>query len=213
MTIERPMFPPRAEEHCQIILLVIGRKAAGVSPSAAAIRIELEHTAPRVRPPDGISETLKNRNLRDGRKPQWSKAEAAREYWRARLDMESGISTAQRHGIPEGTNHPPHIADDRWTLLANWRLSVAAQLMTPTPDTRAIAWKKAALEGEQWQWTDLTKERIEHAIADDEAFLNTHPVRTKLLKQRGKARMKRRRRSVRKRNRQWIAAHARRLRR
>jgi hypothetical protein len=120
MTIERPMFPPRAEEHCQIILLVIGRKAAGVSPSAAAIRIELEHTAPRVRPPDGISETLKNRNLRDGRKPQWSKAEAAREYWRARLDMESGISTAQRHGIPEGTNHPPHIADDRWTLLANW---------------------------------------------------------------------------------------------
>jgi len=57
--------------------------------------------------------------------------------------------------------------------------------MTPAPDTRAIAWKKAALEGEQWQWTDLIKERIERAIADDEAFLNTHSVRTKLLKQRG----------------------------
>jgi hypothetical protein len=107
MTIERPMFPPRAEEHCQIISLVDRQKGRrrisirGGNPllegPAETYSIELEHTAPRVRPPDGISETLKNRNLRDGRKPQWSKAEAAREYWRARLDMESAISTAQRH--------------------------------------------------------------------------------------------------------------------
>ena len=114
MTIERPMFPPRAEEHCQIISLVDRQKGRrrisirGGNPllegPAQTYSIELEHTAPRVRPPDGISETLKNRNLRDGRKPQWSKVEAAREYWRVRLDMESAISTAQRHGIPEGTN-------------------------------------------------------------------------------------------------------------
>jgi hypothetical protein len=187
MTIERPMFPPRADEHCQIISLVDRQKGRrrisirGGNPllegPAETYAIELEPTASRVRLSDGISETLKNRNLRDERKPQWSKAEATREYWRARLDMESAISAAQRQGIREGADHPPHIADDRWTILANWRLSVAAQLMTPAPDTRAIAWKKAALEGKQWQWTDLTKERIERAIADDLAFLAAHPVR------------------------------------
>jgi hypothetical protein len=43
------------------------------------------------------------------------------------------------------------------------------------------------LEGEKWKWSDLTRERIDRAIADDERFLNAHPVRTKLLKQRGEA--------------------------
>jgi hypothetical protein len=195
MTIERPMFPPRADEHCQIISFVDRQKGRrrisirGGNPllegPAETYAIELEPAAPRVRPPDEISETLKNRNLRDERKPQWSEAEATREYWRACLDMEAAISVAQREDIPEGANHPPIIADDRWKLLAKLRLSIAAQLMTPAPDTRAVAWKKAALRGGQWEWTDLTKERIERAIADDEAFLNTHPVRTKLLKQRG----------------------------
>jgi hypothetical protein len=196
MTIERPMFPPRADEHCQIISFVDRQKAGrrisirGGNPllegPVETYAVELEPAA-RVRPQDGISETLKNRHLRDARKPQWDKAEATRKYWHTRLEMDSAIDAAQRHGIPEGTNHPPHIADDRWTLLANWRLSVAAQLMTPAPDTRAIAWKKAALEGEQWKWTDLKKESIERAIADDETFLNTHPVRTKLLKHGGAA--------------------------
>jgi hypothetical protein len=197
MTIERPMFPPRADEHCQIISFADRQKAdrristrAGnpfLDGPAYTLSIDLEPTAPRVRAQDGISETLKNRNLRDARKPQWSKAEATREYWRARLDMDGAISVAQDRGIPEGANHPPHIPDDRWTLLANWRLAIAAQLSTPAPDTRAVAWKKAALEGEQWQWTDLTRERIDRAIAADEAFLNAHPVRSKLLKQRCEA--------------------------
>jgi hypothetical protein len=179
----------------QIISLVDRQKAGrrisirGGNPllegPAETYAIEIEPTAPRVHFQDGISETLKNRNLREARKPQWSKAEATRKYWRARLEMESAISVAQRRDIPEGLNHAPHNPDERWTILANLRLSIAAQLMTPAPDTRAIAWKKVALEGEQWKWTDLTRERIERAIADDEAFLKTHPMRTKLLKQRG----------------------------
>jgi hypothetical protein len=101
--------------------------------------------------------------------------------------MISAVSRAQSHGIAEGTNHLPHDPDAEWAALANWRLSIAAQLMTPAPDTRAIAWKKTALAGGQWKWSDLTEERIKHAIAADEAFLNAHPTRTKLLKQRGRA--------------------------
>ena len=151
---------------------------------AETYAIELEPIARAARPQDGISETLKNRNLRNARKPQWGRADAAREYWRRRLDMESGISTAQRHGIPEGANHPPRIPDDRWAMIANWRLSIAAQLMTPAPDTRAIAWKKAALDGGEWEYTDLTRERIERAIADDEAFLAEHPMRQSIRRKR-----------------------------
>jgi hypothetical protein len=64
--------------------------------------------------------------------------------------MENAISGAQSHKLPEGNNHAPHDPNERWTLLATWRLSVAAQPLTPAPDTRAIAWKKAALDGEQW---------------------------------------------------------------
>jgi hypothetical protein len=194
MTIERPMFPPRADEHCQVISFADRQKAVrrisirGGNPllegPAETYAVEIE-TTPRVRAPDGISETLKNKNLRDERKPQWRKAEAARGYWHARLEMEAAIGWAQNVGAPEGDDHPDHNPDERWTLLAHWRLAVAAQLMTPAADTRAIAWKKTALEAGQWKWTDLTKEKIERAIADDEAFLNSHPTRTKLLKQRG----------------------------
>ena len=53
---------------------------------AETYAIELEPIARAARPQDGISETLKNRNLRNARKPQWGRADAAREYWRRRLD-------------------------------------------------------------------------------------------------------------------------------
>ena len=196
MTIERPMFPPAADEHCQIISFADRQKAGrrisirGGNPllegPAETYAIEIEPIQPRV-PQDGISETLKNRNLRDARKPQWTKAETTREYWHARREMVRAILWAQSHDIPEGAKHPPYNSDDDWAALANWRLSIAAQLLTPAPDTRAIAWKKAALEGGQWKWSDVTRERIERAIADDEIFLKSHPTRTKLLKQRGNA--------------------------
>jgi hypothetical protein len=145
---------------------------------ADTLSTELEPTA-RERPQDGISETLKNKNLRDARKRQWSRAEATREYWRACLDMESAISIAQSRGLPEGANHLPHNPDDRWTILAKWRLAVAAQLLALAPDTRAIAWKKAALAGGQHRFTDVKSERIERAIADDAAWLAAHPTRAK----------------------------------
>jgi hypothetical protein len=39
----------------------------------------------------------------------------------------------------------PQIRDERWTLLTNWRQAIAQQLLTPAPDTAAMALKKAAL--------------------------------------------------------------------
>jgi hypothetical protein len=93
------------------------------------------------------------------------------------LGTESAISCAQRHGLPEGNNHPPHNPDERWTLLVNWRQAIAQQLLTPAPDARAVTWKKAAMADGQHEFTDIKTERIERAIADDLAFLAAHPVR------------------------------------
>ena len=93
------------------------------------------------------------------------------------MEMESAISCAQRHGLPEGNNHPAHNPDERWTLLANWRQAIAQQLLTPAPDTAAVAWKKAALAAGQHKFTDVKTERVERAIANDLAFLAAHPVR------------------------------------
>jgi hypothetical protein len=92
--------------------------------------------------------------------------------------MESAISCAQSHGLPEGNNHPPHNPDERWTLLANWRQAIAQQLLTPAPDTAAVAWKRAALARNDYViGRNIEKARVERAIADDLAFLAAHPVR------------------------------------
>jgi hypothetical protein len=132
------------------------------------------------RPPassGSLSATAGNWQLRVARREVWREAETIREYWKARLGMESAIFRAQSHGLPEGNNHPPHNPDERWTLLANWRQAIAQQLLTPAPVTAAVAWKKAALDGGQHEFTDVKTERIERAIADDLAFLAAHPVR------------------------------------
>jgi hypothetical protein len=71
--------------------------------------------------------TRQNRRLRDARREAWREAGIIREYWKARLKMESAISSAQSHGLPEGNNHPPYNPDDRWALLANWRQAIAQQ--------------------------------------------------------------------------------------
>jgi hypothetical protein len=50
-------------------------------------------------------------------------------------------------------------------------------VLTPAPDTAAVAWKKAALAAGQHEYTDIKTERIERAIADDVEFLAAHPIR------------------------------------
>jgi hypothetical protein len=91
----------------------------------------------------------------------------------------AAIERAQIHDLPEGKNHPPRDPNERWVMLANLRQAIAQQLLTPAPDTAAIAWKKAALAGGDHEYTDVKPERIERAIADDVAFLTSHPTRIK----------------------------------
>ena len=123
----------------------------------------------------GLSETCRNGLLRAERDEVWRRADAVRDYWKARLEMEAAIARVKH--LPEGNNHPPHNPDDRWTLLANWRQALVQQLLTPAPTAAAVNWKKAAFAAGQHKHTDVKAERIERAIADDLAFLAAHSVR------------------------------------
>ncbi len=124
-----------------------------------------------------LTETCKNARLREGRKLAWGCADAARAYWRGRFDFESALSHAQSRGIAEGKLHPVVDRDERMMIVDKWRAAIAAQLLTPAPDVAAITWKRTALRGGQHEYTDVTTERIERAIADDVAFLAAHPTR------------------------------------
>ena len=124
-----------------------------------------------------VSPTAKNLRMRNERWGAWREAETIRQYWAARLEMESEISRVQSHDLPEGDNHPPHDPNERWEMLANWRQAIVQQLFTPAPDVASVAWKKTALAAGQHKYTDIKTGRIERAIADDAAFIAAHPVR------------------------------------
>jgi hypothetical protein len=50
-------------------------------------------------------------------------------------------------------------------------------MLTPAPNAREVAWKRAQLEGEKWKYSGLTPARIEQAIAEDDEWLKAHPTR------------------------------------
>jgi hypothetical protein len=122
-----------------------------------------------------LTGTRQNFLLRQERHQAWREADAIRTYWRARLKMEGALYRVQ--GLPEGNNHPPYDERERLVLIANWRQAVVKQLLTPAPDTRAVAWKRDALARNQHKHTDIKTERIERAIAEDMTFLAWHPIR------------------------------------
>jgi hypothetical protein len=122
------------------------------------------------------TETAKNGWLREKRKQAWRTAEAATRYWRVRIDFDHAVSIAQREEIPEAAYHP--IVDSKdLRLVERYREAFVRQLLAPAPDLMSVAWKKAALAGGQYRYVGVSSERIEHAIADDLAFLAAHPIR------------------------------------
>jgi hypothetical protein len=129
-------------------------------------------------PDDAETLTITNRNkrLREQRYDVWRKAAAATCYWRAMLDLHHAISVGQDHGIPETSRHPP-TTQYNWPLLENYRKAEVEQLLTPAPTVALVKWKQDVFAKGQYRFTDVKKERIEKAIADDLAFLASHAIR------------------------------------
>jgi hypothetical protein len=55
------------------------------------------------------TETCRNFRLRQQRQNNWREADARREYWQIAMKMDGAVSRAQRHGLPEGDQHPEHV--------------------------------------------------------------------------------------------------------
>src|ERR1700676_3812864 len=148
MTLERPMFPPRADEHlnCQIIQFsAIARPAreAGKKLSAAEVTAICERISPTLTPrqrrrqgkpelPPPATETAKNARIRTERRDAWWLAERAADYWHARFKWRDELETAQKYGIGDSASFPAPVGG-RFEAVDIWRGAVAKQLLTPAP--------------------------------------------------------------------------------
>jgi hypothetical protein len=147
MTIERPMFPPRAEsvdspspfEGVDVASNVI-KFPFGVSRKAHARKRRAMPASEIIhddRPKAG-SETAGNGRLRKERNEVWRMAAAATRYWKARIDFEDAVERAQRMGMPEGRSHPAVNDHDRIPMVGRWRAALVEQLLTPAWDTASV---------------------------------------------------------------------------
>jgi hypothetical protein len=121
-----------------------------------------------------LTETGRNSRLRIARREAWREAEADTRYWQAKMDFGHACEMAQRHGVQDSFSYN---LPDHGKAVREWREALMRQLLTPAPDTGSINWKRKAFAQNQHRFTDTKPERIERAIADDEAFLAAHPVR------------------------------------
>ena len=127
--------------------------------------------------PPTATETAKNSRIRIARRDAWWTAGRTMDYWRARLDWQDAIETAQRHGIADSASLPLFGGESRFDLVDKWREALVKQLLTPAPDLAAISWKRAKLASRDFPHLPTRKERVERVIADDVAFLDAHPTR------------------------------------
>ena len=185
MTIERPMFPPAADERCQIIQFSAAARvslkrcksivrAAGTSMA----RVELDQEPEQPARDEGeLSATCKNSRLRQARDKAWDRARQTTSYWRARLDWHGELECAQKWGLADSGSFPPAADETRFSLVDTWREAVVKQLLTPAPNVAAVAWKRAKFSGRDFSYLPVKPDQIERTIADDVAFLAAHPTR------------------------------------
>ncbi|TYL87784.1 hypothetical protein [Bradyrhizobium cytisi] len=149
------------------------RAAAALPPDNIA---ELEPT-PRRRAQEPQTETAKNKQLREQRRTAWNAANARTEYWKARLKMQDAIYIVRDRGLPEGQLHAEVNFEDWTPLSASVWEATAKQFLTPAPTLDAVEWKRKKFAAGEHKHSGLTSEHIELVIAQDLAFLASHPMR------------------------------------
>jgi hypothetical protein len=124
--------------------------------------------------------TQRNKRLRKERDLKWCAASARAEVLRAQMEMHTKVQIAQMYRLPEVRNIPAVDPADYSIMLEKYRKARMDMLLTPAPDARALIWKRQHVERlVEWDWVGVKPEQVERAIADDEAFLKAHPVRSK----------------------------------
>src|SRR5450759_3680218 len=161
MTIERPMFPPRAGE-CRVIQFSQFAAAAKLSEDDppqdnALTRFREERVARReakllelTTAPETLTTTCKNQRMSLSRRDAWWAAGRLTDYWRARLDWWIALSTAQSNNVADANSYPKchdDFSDNHLALAHLWRVTLMNQMLTPAPDAAAVNWKRAQLRG------------------------------------------------------------------
>jgi hypothetical protein len=164
------------------------KRTAEIEATAGAI-VATVHQMPtepilsrRGRPlPEPRTESCRNQRLRLKRRTAWWAAGRLTAYWRARLDWQTALSSAQNHDVADAKSFPP--CDDsgssRTVLIDLWRAALVAQMLTPAFDVAGVNWKRAQLQAGQYRYAaeKVKPERLQHAIEADIEWLEAHPTR------------------------------------
>jgi hypothetical protein len=160
------------------------RRTAEIEASAISATVHRMPIGPtlgrRGRPhPEPLTDTCRNQRLRLKRREAWWAAGRLTSYWRARLDWQTALSSAQDHEVADAKSFPP--CDDsgssRLVLVDLWRAALVAQMLTPAPDVAGVNWKRVQLQAENYRYTDVKPERLQRAIEADVEWLEAHPTR------------------------------------
>jgi hypothetical protein len=125
--------------------------------------------------PEPLTESCKNQRLRLSRRDAWWAAGRLTGYWRARLDWQGALSTAQSHNVADANSFPK--CEGRLELVDLWRTALIKQMLTPAPDVAAVAWKRAQMRAENYRYANVKPTRLQLAIDADVEWLEAHPSR------------------------------------
>jgi hypothetical protein len=175
---------------CQIIQLSAARPSAE-HPSEANVASLPEQTPREARrqarqllPP--ATETGRNHRLRLNRRDAWWAARQLTEYWRARLDWQAALSSAQQHNVADANSYPEcdDGGKDRMLLVDPWRAALVKQMLTPAPNVAASNWKRMQLRAENYLYSSVKPKRLQRAIDADVEWLSAHPTRQSIAARR-----------------------------
>jgi hypothetical protein len=164
---------------CEIIQFSVAARPARPVSDKQAVSPWKRRRAGKPELPPPATETAKNSRIRTERREAWWLARMTADYWDVRCKWRHELATAQRYGIGDSASFPPPVSAGPFEDVDLWREAVAKQLLTPAPTLADVAWKRAKIKSDDFEWLPITLARAEQAIADDVAFLAAHPTRTK----------------------------------
>jgi hypothetical protein len=174
MTIEHPMFPPRADE-CQVIRFR-APSSGGWKARARVKRAERQGRAREAEQDPNMKESTRNHRFRQARRDAWRDAESLARFNHARMEWHSALRFAQSWNVPGADKYPKIEPEDgRFDMVREWRIALVAQLLTPAPDQAAVIWKRAQLRMGEHKHIGVKDAKIQHAIDKDVAWLAAHP--------------------------------------
>ena len=179
MTLERPMFPPRAE--AKVIDFTNFKRPAPHQGAAQAFReaqdVRREAQLLQLNTPERLSSCALNLRLRLDRKDAWRAAARATRYWRACVDWCSALESGHRFNTGDAIAYAKPEPGRRGMLVQLWRVALVNQMLTPAPTQEAVEWKRAEFRRGQHQWVAVSSSAIEAAIQADVDWLKAHPTR------------------------------------